>query len=51
MWLIGQLLKPEQIVTLLRQIDDLTTSGKTLAQACIKVGTVEKSYVFLYESN
>ena len=30
----GQLLKPEQIVTLLRQIDVLTSNGKTLAQAC-----------------
>ncbi|WP_255534344.1 hypothetical protein [Polynucleobacter hallstattensis] len=29
----GQRLKPEQIVTLLRQIDVLTTNGKTLAQA------------------
>jgi len=28
----GQRLKPEQIVTLLRQIDVLTTDGKTLAQ-------------------
>ncbi|WP_276207123.1 hypothetical protein [Polynucleobacter campilacus] len=27
----GQRLKPEQIVTLLRQIDVLTTNGKTLA--------------------
>jgi hypothetical protein len=26
----GQRLKPEQIVTLLRQIDVLTTNGKTL---------------------
>ena len=36
----GQRLKPEQIVTLLRQIDVLTTNGKTLAQACKEVGTV-----------
>ena len=28
----GQRLKPEQIVILLRQIDVLTTNGKTLAQ-------------------
>jgi hypothetical protein len=27
----GQRLKPEQIVTLLRQIDVLTANGKTLA--------------------
>jgi putative transposase len=37
----GQRLKPEQIVTLLHQIDVLTTNGKTLAQACKEVGTVE----------
>ena len=30
----GQRLKPEQILTLLRQIDVLTANGKTLAQAC-----------------
>ena len=40
----GQSLKPEQIVTLLRQIDILTPNGKTLAQACKEVGTVEQSY-------
>ena len=40
----GQRLKPEQIVTLLRQIDVLTTHGKTLAQACKEVGTAEQSY-------
>ena len=40
----GQRLKPEQIVTLLRQIDVLTTNGKALAQACKEVGTVEQSY-------
>ena len=40
----GQRLKPEQIVTLLRQIDVLTTNGKTLSQACKEVGTVEQSY-------
>ncbi len=40
----GQCLKPEQIVTLLRQIDVLTSNGKTLAQACKEVGTVEQSY-------
>ena len=40
----GQRLKPEQIVTLLRQIDILTTNDKTLAQACKEVGTVEQSY-------
>jgi len=32
----GQRLKPEQIVTLLHQIDALTTNGKALAQAPIK---------------
>jgi len=40
----GLRLKPEKIVTLLRQIDVLTTNGKTLAQACKVVGTVEQSY-------
>ena len=40
----GQRLKPEQIVTLLRQIDFLTTNGKTLAHACKEVGTVEQGY-------
>ena len=40
----GQRLKPEQFVTLLRQIDVLTSNGKTLAQACKEVGTVEQSY-------
>jgi len=40
----GQRLKPEQIVTWLRQVDVLTTNGKTLAQACKEVGTVEQSY-------
>ncbi|QWD32838.1 hypothetical protein G6678_05060 [Polynucleobacter paneuropaeus] len=35
----GQRLKPEQILTLLRQIDVLTTNGKTLAQACKEVDT------------
>ncbi len=39
----GQRLKPEQIVTLLRQIDVLTTNGKT-PHACKEVGTVEQSY-------
>ena len=40
----GQRLKPEQIVTLLRQIDVLTSNGKTLAQVYKEVGTVEQSY-------
>ena len=30
----GQRLKPEQIVTLLRQIDVLAKNGKTLSRAC-----------------
>ena len=34
----GQRLKPEQIVTLLRQIDVLTTNGKTLALALAQHG-------------
>ena len=40
----GKRLQPEQIITLLRQIDVLTANGKTLAQACQEVGTVEQSY-------
>ena len=40
----GQHLKPEQIITLLRQIDVLTMNDQTLAQACKEVGTVEQSY-------
>ncbi len=40
----GRRLKPEQIVTLLCPIDVLTVNGKTLAQACKKVGSVEQSY-------
>ncbi len=39
-----QRVKPEQIVTLLRQIDVLTTNSKSLAQACKEVGAVEQSY-------
>ena len=41
---IGQRLKPKQILTLLRQIDVLTTNDRTLAQACKEVGTVEQNY-------
>jgi hypothetical protein len=40
----GLRLKPEQIVTSFRQIDILTTNGKTLAQACKELGTVEQRY-------
>ena len=40
----GQRLKPEQIVTLLRQIDVLAKNDKTPVQACKEVGTVEQSY-------
>lgn len=40
----GKRLQPEQIITLLRQIDVLTANGKTLAQACKEVGAVEQSY-------
>jgi hypothetical protein len=39
----SQRLKPKQIVILLRQIDVLTTNGKTLAHACKEVGIVEQS--------
>ena len=40
----SQRFKPEQIVTLLRQIDILTANGKTLTQACREVCAVEQSY-------
>ncbi len=40
----SQRLNPEEIVTLLCQIDVLIINGKTLAQACKEVGTVEQSY-------
>ena len=33
----GQRIKLEQIVMLLRQVEVLTTNGKTLAQACKKL--------------
>ena len=44
----GQRLKPEQIVTLLRQIDVLTTNGKTPAQACKEVGTIGYEFQSTY---
>ncbi len=40
----GQRHKPEQIVTLFRQIDILTTDSKTPAQAFKEVGAVEQRY-------
>ena len=40
----GKRLQPEQIITLLRQIDVLTTNGRTLSQACKEMGTSEQSY-------
>ena len=40
----GQRLKPEKIVTLLRQINVFTINGKTLAQVCKEVGAVQQSY-------
>ena len=39
----GQRLKPEQIVTLLRQIDVLTVNGKSLAQACKEAGQEKRN--------
>ena len=41
----GQRLKPEQIVTLLRQIDVLTSNGKTLAQLVKKWGRLSKATI------
>jgi putative transposase len=40
----GQRLKPGQNVTLLRQIDVLTTNLKMLAYACKELRTLEQSY-------
>ena len=40
----GQRIKPEQIVMLLRQVEVLTTNGKTLAQACKEIGIGEQNY-------
>lgn len=40
----GQRLKPEQILTLFRPIDVLTTNDKTLAQAYKEVGAADQSY-------
>jgi hypothetical protein len=37
-------LKPEQMVTLLRQVNVFAINGKTLAQACKEVGAVGQSY-------
>ena len=34
----GHRIKPKQIVLLLRQIDVLTSNGKTLAQSCKEAG-------------
>jgi len=39
-----QLIKPEQIVMLLRQVEVLTTNGKTLAQASKENGIGEQNY-------
>ena len=44
----GQRLKPEQIITLLRQIDALATNGKILSQACKEVGAVHSVFVVIY---
>jgi hypothetical protein len=46
----GQDLKPEQIDTLLRQINVLTTRSKILASACKEVGKVKQSYNHLRAS-
>lgn len=40
----GQCLKPEHFFILLRQIDALTTNGKTLTQTCKEVDSVEQRY-------
>lgn len=40
----GKRLKAEQIVNLLREIDVMTTNGKTLLEACKQAGISDKSY-------
>ena len=40
----SQRIKPKQIVMLLRQVEVLTTNGKTLAQACKEIGIGEQNY-------
>lgn len=40
----GKRFKAEQIVTLLREIDVITTNGKSLSEACKQVGISDKSY-------
>jgi hypothetical protein len=41
---LGKLLKAEQIVNLLREIDVMTAKGKTLLEACKQAGISDKSY-------
>ena len=40
----GTRLKAEQIVNLLREIDVMTANGKSLLEACKKIGISDKSY-------
>ena len=41
---IGKRFKAEQIVNLLREIDVMSTNGKSLLEACKQVGISDKSY-------
>ncbi len=41
---IGKRFKAEQIVNLLREIDVMMANGKSLLEACKKVGVSDKSY-------
>lgn len=41
---LGKRFKAEQIVNLLREIDVMTTNGKSLLEACKQIGISDKSY-------
>jgi len=43
----GVRFKPEQIVSLLRQIEVLTSNGKTLDEACKSLSITVQSYISL----
>lgn len=40
----GKRFKPEQIINLLREIDVLTSSGRTIPEACKHAGISEQTY-------
>jgi transposase-like protein len=41
---VGKRFKPEQIIHLLREIEVLTSSGKTILEACKQAGISEQTY-------